>query len=391
MPWSETYRPKTFDDVIGQELAVARLKEFIKNYKYERKKAILLHGAPGVGKTTLALVAAKETNSELFELNASDVRNKAGIIERLKPALEQQSLISTNKIILIDEIDGLSGTKDRGGIPELMRLIETTNYPVIITANDAWKKALSPVRKKSEVIELKPFGHLTIKQRLVKILEKENKFLDGNILTKIAIKANGDIRAAINDLESVAKMEHPEEMLLEDRNKRTSIVDAIKVILKGKPMNETLRIFDSVKEPLDEIILWMEKNVPLEYRYKELERAFDKISKADVFKGRIYKKQYWRFLVYENILLSYGIAASKSSPKPGAVTYKKPTRILKIWMSNIKLAKKKSIAQKYAPYVHIGSKRAMNEFGEIKMFLKDNTHIQKELKLTDEEIAYLHK
>ena len=96
----------------------------------------------------------------------------------------------------------------------------------------------------------------------------------------------------------------------------------------------------------------------LEYKGRELARAYDLLSKTDIFRGRIYKQQYWRFLVYENIFLSYGISSSKKSAKPGFTTYKKPTRILKIWMNNQKNIKKKSISAKYAEHVHIGKKRA---------------------------------
>ena len=90
----------------------------------------------------------------------------------------------------------------------------------------------------------------------------------------------------------------------------------------------------------------MKKIFLSEYKGKELARAYDLLSKADIFRGRIYKQQYWRFLVYENIFLSYGISSSKKQAKPGFTTYKKPTRILKIWMNNQRTIKKKSIADK---------------------------------------------
>ena len=131
-------------------------------------------------------------------------------------------------------------------------------------------------------------------------------------------------------------------------------------------------------------------NIPVEYQGEELVKAFDALSRTDVFKGRIYKQQYWRFLVYENIFLSYGISASKKDIKTGFTTYKRPTRILKIWLNNQRTAKKKSIAQKYAQYVHVGQKRALSEFPTIKYILK-NPEIRNELKLTEEEIIYLEK
>ena len=68
MTWIEKYRPKSFNEIKGQELTIEKLKAFIK-YFGTGKKAIILHGPPGAGKTTLAHIAARETNSEIFELN----------------------------------------------------------------------------------------------------------------------------------------------------------------------------------------------------------------------------------------------------------------------------------------------------------------------------------
>ena len=152
-----------------------------------------------------------------------------------------------------------------------------------------------------------------------------------------------------------------------------------------------LEIYDSVNMNLDEIMLWVEENIPREYKGEELARAYDLLSKADIFKGRIYKQQYWRFLVYENIFLSFGISASKNPLKPigsGFTSYKKPDRILKIWLNNKKNEKKKTIAKKYARYVHIGQKRAMRDFPVIKKILQ-NKNVQNELKLSDEEVEYV--
>ena len=390
LPFSEKYRPTHFSQIIGQDEAIDRIREYIKNLRYERKKALLLHGPPGTGKTTIALVVAKELDAELFELNASDFRNKEKIDLILKPVLEQKSLSKSNKLILIDEVDGISGYADRGGLPELLKLIEQSNYPVILTANDAFKSNLSTLRNKVELIQIKSATNTLIRDLLLKITEKENKKMDENFLLKIAIKANGDIRAAINDLESFFKVESPENMEMSSRNKEISIFEAMKIVLKGQPSEETIGVYDNVKEPIDEIILWVEKNVPVEYQGKEIYNAFEKISRTDIFKSRITKQQYWRFLVYENFLLSYGISASKTKAKPGFSAYKKPTRILKMWMSNQKFAKRKSIAEKYCKITHIGLKRAIQDFNVITPILK-KPEVQKQLKLTEEEVLYLEQ
>ncbi len=384
--WTEKYRPKKFSEIVGQNLAIEKVSDFVKNFPSE-KKAIIFHGPPGTGKTALAQVIALETSAELFELNASDLRNRNKLREILKPAIEQKSLTKKEKIILVDEVDGLSAA-DWGGLNELLYFIDQTKYPIIITANDIWKRELGQLRKKSELVKLKEIDYRTIKRFLIDILRKENKFIKGDILTSIAIKARGDVRAAINDLQTLSELKEPSEISIDERNKEIDIFNALRSIFKGKPTNEILRVFDSVNMSMDDIILWMEENIPAEYQGEELAKAFERLSKVDVFKGRIYKQQYWRFLVYENLLLSYGISASKKDIKTGFTKYKKPTRVLKIWLHNQRIAKKKSIARKYAKYVHVGPRRALKEFPVIKQILKD-PDIRKELKLDEEEIEYL--
>lgn len=395
MTWTEKHRPKKYEEIKGQDLALKSIKEFIEKFNLGKltrtsKKAMVLHGPPGIGKTTIAEVIAKETNSEIFELNASDLRNKIKLHEILKPAIEQKSLIKKNKIILVDEVDGISAV-DRGGLSELISLIKTTSYPVIITANDIWKSKLSALRKTAELVQLNNIDYRTIRDVLFNILRKENIFLNNNLVTSIAVRAKGDIRAAINDLQSISKMKDPSELTLDERNKETSIFDVLKTVFKNKPTNDLLGIYDSVNMSIDEVILWVEENIPYEYQGEELSKAIEALSRTDIFKGRIYKQQYWRFLVYENILLSYGISASKKQPKTDFTHYKKPTRILKIWLNNQRTAKKKSISQKYAQLVHVGQKRALNEFPIIKQIIKSNPQIQQELKLNQEEIEYLIK
>ncbi|MCX6749521.1 MAG: replication factor C large subunit [Candidatus Pacearchaeota archaeon] len=386
--WTEKYRPKNFIDIEGQSQAIFLLKDFLKKFGSENK-AVIIHGPPGTGKTSLAYAAANENKAELFELNASDLRNREKLREILRPATEQRSLTKENKIILVDEVDGISET-DRGGLLELLALVESSSYPLIITANDIWDRKFTALRKKSELIQLKEIDYKTIKNVLVSLLRKEKKFLDNDVLTNISIKARGDLRAAINDLQIASGMKDPSQIIVDERNKEMDIFSALRMIFKGKPTESMLQIFDSVKMPIDEIMLWVEENIPAEYSGVELAKAIDALSKVDIFKRRIYRQQYWRFLVYENALLSYGISSAKKNVKTGFTSYKKPTRILKIWLNNQKNEKKKSIAIKYAQYSHVGEKRAMAEFSLIKPFLK-NSGVQKELKLNEEEVEYLNR
>jgi replication factor C large subunit len=387
MPWTEKYRPKNLGEIKGQDEAVFKIRDFIKNFG-KKKKALILHGPPGTGKTSLAHAAAGEINYEIFELNASDFRNKEKLNAILRPAIEQKSLEKENKLILVDEVDGIS-EYDYGGLSELLELISLTSYPMIITANDIWNKKFSQLRKKGELLQLKEINYNIIKSVILEISKKEGLSIDEDFITELAVKAKGDLRAAINDLQTLSHLKDYFSIILDERNKETDIFSSMKKIFQEKPSNEILSTFDSVNMSIDDIILWLEENIPSEYKGEELARAYEMLAKTDLFKGRIYKQQYWRFLVYENIFLSYGISSAKKNPKAGFTSYKKPTRILQIWMNNQKTTYKKSICQKYSQYVHVSQKRAMNEFPVIKQILKSNSEIQKELKLEEEEIEYL--
>ena len=388
--WVEKYRARSFSDIKGQNEAVIELKNFVFSFP-NVKKAILLHGPAGVGKTSLAHIVKKEFGLEIFELNASDLRNREQLNLKLKPALEQQSLFNKSKVILIDEVDGLSSS-EQGGISELILLIEHAKFPVIITANDIWDQKFSELRNKCKLVSLKEIDYKAISLILQEIAKKENLHIDNQVLISIAVRSKGDVRAAINDLQTLS---HEEDyfssyMTIDERNKATDIFGALRFIFKNMLTDETLKIYDSVDMPLEKIFLWVEENIPNEYSGEELYRAYEALSIADVFRGRIRRQRYWRFLVYQNIFLSAGISLSKQKPKLGYTHYQKPTRILKMWMSNNANKYRKTIVAKYAGAVHCSRKKAAKEFPFIKSSFK-NERIQKELKLNEQEVEYINK
>jgi len=104
----EKYRVSKYDELIGQNKAVEEVKVFLK--EFPKKKALILYGPAGTGKTSLALLTARENNFEILELNASDLRNRLKLEQIVKPATEQKSLFKQGKIILMDEVDCVTGT-----------------------------------------------------------------------------------------------------------------------------------------------------------------------------------------------------------------------------------------------------------------------------------------
>ena len=378
------YKPECFADMKGQSQAIEKINFFFKNFP--KKKALILHGPAGTGKTTLAYVLAKETKSEILELNASDLRNRENISRIIGEASKQESLTHKNKVLLLDEVDGISGYYDKGGMQELISLIAETNFPIIMTANDIWNRKFSELRKKAELVELKELSYKDISEVLKDIAKKEKLELTSDILASIAVKSRGDLRAALNDLQSIDQDTHHED--IGERDKEEKIFNVLRQVFKNMPNPEMLGLYDKTNMSLDEIFLWIEENIPLEYKGQELANAFNALSLADVFRGRIYRQQHWRFMIYQNILLSAGISASKKSARTGFTMYKRPSRILKIWMINQKNKYKKSIAIKYAKFCHIGVKRAMHEFFLIKKHINNEEMIYK-LRLQPEEVEFL--
>ena len=378
------YKPRKLSEIIGNKIALGKLKDFVSNFNNKKKKAIILYG--GHGKTSSVYALANEINYEVVEINASDVRNKDNIHDVINSSMKQKSLFKEGKIILIEEVDQFSGLKDRGGITLLNSVIEESYFPIIMVADNPWDKKISNLRSKSELIEFKELTFYEIFMFLKKVRDKENFTVDDSVIREIAIKNEGDMRGAINDL---GVLRDGDLSLLSDRDKKEDIFHVLKMILQGKNVD---RIFEVINNTdLEELELWLDENLPLEYKGEELIDAYNMMSKADVFKGRIRRMQYWRFLVYVNTFLGVGVALSKKNVKSGFVRYKKSERILRLWRAKMSNSKRDSIAEKISKKTHTSKKKTLGEFTYFKIMLKNNKELCEELDFNEEEIKWVLK
>tara|TARA_Y100000034_G_scaffold14075_2_gene14729 strand:- start:3704 stop:4918 length:1215 start_codon:yes stop_codon:yes gene_type:complete len=397
-PWTKKYQPKSSKEIVGQNKAVENLKYYINNYKKQTKKGIILYGMPGNGKTSSIYALANELNREMIEINASDFRNKEQVESLIGNASQQRSLFMKEKIILFDEIDGLSGNKDRGGISAITKIIGKSKFPIILTANNPYDKKLSTLRKKSEMIEFKTLAYTSIYNCLKKICKQEKIEIDEITLKTLARIQGGDLRGAIIDLQLLSTNKKINTKTLEElssRNQKQSMLKALIKILKNSDPKIAISALDDVDEDLSKSLLWIDENLPKEYKNpQDLNRAYNFLSKSEIFNSRIRKWQYWRLLVYFNILMTSGVAVSKDKKYDQFIVYRPTTRILKLWRAKMKNAKKKEISKKISKKMHTSSKKVLKDvLPFIKIGVQNNNkftnELVKEFKLNDDEINYL--
>ena len=184
---------------------------------------------------------------------------------------------------------------------------------------------------------------------------------------------------------------------ISERNKTDTIINALLKIFKTTDPKIAITAFDNVNEDLNEQLLWLDENLPKEYTNPEdLAKAYDKISKADVFNRRIRRWQDYRFLVYINALLTAGIAVSKKEKYNKFTEYKPTGRLLKLWWAKQKSMKKKAVAEKIAEKTHSSIKETIkNTLPYLHIAFKRNKDFRqkltKELDLNKEEVEWMIK
>ena len=348
------YKPESLKEILGQDSAIAKLRRAVFD-----KKAVFIHGVPGIGKSSSVYALARDLDYEILEINASDYRNKDQINEKVGGSARQMSLFSKGKIILIDEIDGLN-RRDRGAISEIVSILKETGHATVIIGNDIWDSKFKDLRKNCELIQFERLNYLDVVKILRDILDKEGKKIDEEYVRRVAVNSKGDARSAINDLEllMVSKDE------ISKRDKKETILNALKHIFKTKNQEDILKSIMLLDENLDEVLLWLEENIP--YEYGDVKDAYDYLSKADVFRGRIRKWQYWRYLVYQSALMNLGVAFSKEKVSSKFVNYKRNSRILKIWINNRRNNSKKEVAERLSKDLHMSKAKFMKEYNYMK-------------------------
>jgi replication factor C large subunit len=307
--WTEKYRPKTFGEIVGNEGAISTLSEWGRNWGAE-KKAAILYGRPGIGKTSAAYALANEMNWDVVELNASDKRRK-GEINKIVGSASLHGYRPT--LIIIDEADNIHGDADRGGVNAIVNVIKNTAQPIVLIANDYYGMKKS-IRNLCKPIQFRVLRKGSIVSALRRICSVEDIIIDDDAMALIADGSKGDLRSAINDLQAVSigrKIIKKEDVVIGKRNREESIFNVLAKIFCGDAKDALYSFYDISEDPED-FIHWLDENVPRVYEGDDIRKAFEYLSTADLFLGRTMRRQSYGLWRYATFLMIYGVGASKS-------------------------------------------------------------------------------
>jgi replication factor C large subunit len=359
------YRPKTLDEYVNQTKAVQQLKEYVFNFKTKYQgKALFFWGPPGVGKTALVYAFAGTYKYEVVEVNASDDRNYKTLQELFYNAAQTASLFGRGKIFVFDEVDGLSAT-DRGAVNTIAKIIKESKHPVILIANDPWEPKLKELRNLSILVEFKKLTITDIFTVLKRVCEKEGLKCEDKALKQLAMEAKGDLRAALNDLEALAQKGSVTLKDLEAlgyREREISIFEALAYIFKAEKIGIATMAISEVDLDPDLVFLWIEENIPNEYmKPEEIYKAYEALSRADIYKARIIRRQNWSFLSYYTFMMSAGVAMAKDKKYSKFTRYQRPTFFQKLEQIKAKRELIKKISKQMEDKVKI-KKSEISEF-----------------------------
>ena len=304
----EKYFPKNFSEIKGQQALVKDILSWINTWGAE-KKALLIYGPPGSGKTTMVKVLSKELGYDLIELNASDKRDQTVLNRIVGNAASSKTLFGYKKIILLDEADNIHGKEDFGGSKALLEIIKNTQNPIILTANSYWEVSQG-IRDNCKLVQFKKLQSRTIFARLKEIAIAEKIEADEDILMKIAEQSTGDMRAAINDLDSLGKkLVKGDEKIVGSRDTETSIFEALSKLYMSNSIDVRKDFFDVDKKP-EELLLWIDENTPKAYKGKDLLNSIDLISKSDIYLKRAFNTRNYSMWKYASDLMTGGVSVA---------------------------------------------------------------------------------
>ncbi len=392
MPWVEKYRPRKLSEIVNQEKAIEQVRAWIEAWLHgnpPKKKALILAGPPGVGKTTTVYALANEYGFEVIELNASDERTYEKIERYVQAAYTMDILGKRRKLIFLDEADNM----EPSGAREIAKLIDKAKNPIIMSANHYWEVP-KEIRNKAQIVEYKRLTQRDIIKALVRILKREGKTVPKEILYEIAKRANGDLRAAINDLQTVVTggVEDAREVLAY-RDVEKSVFQALAQIFATDNAKKAKLATLGVDMYPDELLLWIDENVPyVYYKPEDIARAYEALSRADIYLGRAKRTGNYSLWKYATDMMTAGVAVA-GVKKKGFVRIYPPKTIKLLAESKTERTLRDSIVRKVMKEMHMAKLEALETLHYLRTIFENNpdlaAHFTVFLDLSEKEVEFL--
>ena len=367
-PFTVKYRPKSLKEIAGNREAIQTLVNWLNTWnKSTKNRAILLYGPSGSGKTVTVEAASSDLDYDLIEMNASDERTSSLIEKIVGSAAEQATLTKGKRLILLDEVDGVDPSRDRGAVEAICSAIERTKWPIILTANNPWDSKLTPLRSKCLMVEFKRPGLREAIPYLKSICEKENLDVDDKALRFIVERNDGDMRAILNDLQTLStgrrKLTYDDVTWIDWRDRKDNIFKVLGSIFNAKTCMWARKAVELADVDYETLFEWIYENTPLQLTDPvDRERALEALAKADLFFTRIRRSQDWSLLPYAIDLMTAGVAMSKEKSKPTWVKMKFPERIRLRGKIMREKAIQDAVARKIASKCHTSTYEAKSCF-----------------------------
>ncbi|MEY8426641.1 replication-associated recombination protein A [Lachnospiraceae bacterium 46-15] len=203
-PLASRLRPKTLDEVVGQQHIIGKDKLLYRAIKADKISSIIFYGPPGTGKTTLAKVIANTTSAEFTQINAT-VAGKKDMEEVVKAAKDSMGMYGKRTILFVDEIHRFN----KGQQDYLLPFVEDGTLILVgATTENPYFEVNGALISRSIVFELKPLAKDDIKILIERaVYDKErgmgeyNAVIDADAEEFLADIADGDARAALNAVE----------------------------------------------------------------------------------------------------------------------------------------------------------------------------------------------
>ena len=300
MMWSEKYRPKNLLEMVGNEEAKESFVKWLGKW-IKGTKPLLLVGPPGIGKTTMAVLGTKQFGYDLISMNASDVRSKQKIQEILNPILGNSSVLG-KPMIFIDEVDGIHGRSDFGGVEALIDILKEPTIPIILAANSDASDKMKSIKKVTTTVKLRPLPPRLMRLYVEEILKREGASIKIGSMIKMIIDSRGDIRSILNSAQALAGGFEPQ---LDKSHETNNIEDAVNLFFNAKSPEEAQAILYSLRiDPREKINAFYSSIITSTLPVNVLKEMLGILSEADMLYGKIMRKQEWRLLRYlDGILL----------------------------------------------------------------------------------------